>query len=93
MLKIILAVILICASGIAQDDKLKIYSGWDACVKSLEAEGDFETGLWPKLRDSLVNDPPELTRSLDREAMIERLIELHEQRLKLLRGMLKAERQ
>ncbi|HEX8089348.1 MAG TPA: hypothetical protein VF762_10875, partial [Blastocatellia bacterium] len=62
-----------------------------SCVEALNAEGDFETGLWPRLHDSLIHDPPEHTRSLDREEALKRLIELHERRLKLLREMLKAE--
>jgi hypothetical protein len=90
-MKAIIAVILICASGVAQNDKARIYTDWNACVQTLVDEGDFETGLWPKLRNSLISDSPEHTRSLEREETLKRLIELHEQRLKLLKSMLEVE--
>src|SRR4051794_10287912 len=88
MFKAIIVIILICASGIAQDlgnakdsGKLKIYSDFRACVETLLPEWENDDALWYKLRDSLIHDPPEFSRSLDREEMLKRLIELHEKRL------------
>lgn len=74
-------------------DKFIIYQRWNRCVESLRAEGDFETGLWPRLRDSIQQDPPEHVRSLDRQQILEELIARHEERLRALREMLKLERQ
>jgi hypothetical protein len=92
MIKAIIAVILICASGVAQTDKAQIYTEWNACVHSLADEGDFETGLWPKLHGSLKSDPPEHVRSLDRERILEELIKLHKERISHLESMLELER-
>jgi hypothetical protein len=74
------------------NDKLSIYSHWNACVESLKAEGDFETGLWPRLRQSLLDDPPEYVRSLDRQEIVKALIAEHELRLAALKKMLEVER-
>jgi hypothetical protein len=52
-----------------------------------------DEGLWFKLRQSLLDDPPEKIKSLNRMGLEQRLIELHEQRLKELRRMLDLERQ
>lgn len=67
--------------------KLAIYGEWNRCVVTLEAEGDFETGLWPRLRDSLRHDPPEMVKSLDRIALYDELITLHEKRIAALKKM------
>ena len=66
---------------------LAAYDEWNKCVDSLKEEGDFDTGLWPRLRDSLRHDPPELVKSLDRMAMYDELIALHEKRIAALKKM------
>lgn len=97
MLKVIAIAILvctspICTSGFARNEKDRIYTEWNACVESLKAEGDFESGKWRQLYNSLRADPPGLVRSLDREQLLKDLIRLHKERTGYLESMLKLER-
>lgn len=71
--------------------KLVIYQGWNECVMTFRAEMD-ERDIWHKLQDSLQLDPPEFVKSLDRIAIYNELIVLHERRLKALHKMLEAEK-
>jgi hypothetical protein len=73
--------------------KFEIYKLWDDNVELLRQEGDYETGLWKQLQNSLRDDPPEHVKSLDRQAIIEELIRLHKQRTEKLERMLKVEKQ
>lgn len=73
--------------------KLEIYKLWNRNVSSLVTEGDFETGLWKQLLDSLRADPPERVRSLKRQRIIAALIRLHNARTALLARMLVIEKQ
>jgi hypothetical protein len=75
------------------DPKLEVYRLWDESVELLKQEGDFETGLWRQLLNSLRNDPPEHVRSLDRQAILEELIKLHRRRAEKLERMQKVDKQ
>jgi hypothetical protein len=74
------------------DPKLAIYQAWNACVETLKEEGNYDDGLWSRLRDSLVHDPPERVKSLDRIAILNELIAIHERRLQALKKMCELER-
>ncbi|MGA9767922.1 MAG: hypothetical protein WBV94_02710 [Blastocatellia bacterium] len=74
------------------DPKLRIYQHWNECVESLKDEGDFESGLWPRLLQSLRDDPPEHVKSLDRIAIYDELIILHEKRIAALKKMRELEK-
>jgi hypothetical protein len=91
MRAIALTILLLAAYALAgaqvNQDKLAIYGEWNKCVTTLEAEGDFDTGLWARLRASLVGDPPEFVKSLDRIAIYDELIALHEKRIAALKKM------
>lgn len=71
--------------------KLAIYDEWTGCVETLKPEW-IEGGLWHRLRDSLIHDPPEHVKSLDRLAIYDELIALHEKRLAALKKMKEIEK-
>lgn len=77
---------------ISSNNPTAVYDAWNKCVESLQREGDFETGLWPTLQDSIKKDPPEHLSSLDRQTIIDELIEEHQARIDQLRRMRKADR-
>ncbi len=91
---ILLTLVLLLFAGIAEsrqnDSETIIYSSFNECVKTLKPEWE-DNGLWFQLRESLLANPPRYTKSLDREALVDELIALHEKRLQLLRRMKKAE--
>ena len=93
ILRALILLPVVSAAQEAQNQKLEIYHLWDKNVESLKAEGDFETGKWRKLYDSLRADPPEMVRSLDREQIIDDLIRLHKERIAYLERMRAIERQ
>lgn len=92
LLSIICAFMLQDAPSQQPANKLAIYDEFNNCVETLKAEGDFDTGLWPRLRDSLIQDPPEHVKSLDRIAVIDELVSLHEKRIAALKKMRELEK-
>lgn len=66
------------------DDQIVL---WNRCMETLREEWDTDGGIWFRLRDSLNQDPPHYTRSMDRANDYKRLIELTEERLGYLRQM------
>jgi|ERR1044072_6337021 hypothetical protein len=91
LLTILLTIVHCFAHAAQAPEKLKIYSNFNNCVDTLKLEWP-DDGLWFKLRESILNDPPEHIKSLDRIEIEKELIKLHEKRLAYLKDMLDLEK-
>ncbi len=91
-LLLLFTMVVVSKSAGQTNPKSAIIDNFNQAVGTLVPEWADDKGLWFRLRDSLIADPPTYVKSMDRIAIESELIVLHEKRIIALRKMLEAEK-